>query len=284
MDDKNSNQKKPMDTMTQVSQKTKVGQRIGIAIAVIGVIGAAIAGSLAMIGGGGSIPGSFSLSSPTNSQTKVGTSSGSQGIYVDLIWGRSTGATSYDVYAGPPLKMVKIARVSSLEQIPETSLPLALLQTLGVRPALAGTLYGYTAKQNPQSLYNWKIVAVNSYGTRSSSTWSYTTITDFPWLQTDAGQYAELCKTSLATGKPPQCDPLAASACGGQRECDALDSTNVLDCAEMQRIWATCSSYSNKCPESLADDCMEQTVCQCNGKGPGSPECSTYLSTLANPC
>lgn len=282
MDEKNNNEKKRMNTMTEVTQKTVVAQRIGIAIAVLGFIGGAIGASLALAPTtGGTKPGSFILVSPENIQAKVGTS-GSLGINVTLSWSASSGATSYDVYVGPPLKLVKIATVYPDAGVttPSTSLPLTL-STFGVRPALAAVSYSYIAKLNPQTVYNWKIVAKNSAGSTSSSVFSFTTIADFPWLQTDAGQYVQACKI-----KDPACktDPGVTSACGGQRVCDAQDPSNVLDCAEFQRIWSTCNSYTNKCPESLADDCMEQTTCQCNGKAPGGPDCTTYISTLTNPC
>jgi hypothetical protein len=90
----------------------------------------------------GSAPAAPSLSSPANGATSVSTSAA-------LAWSSASGATSYDVYFGTSSSPSYVTNTGSLTYSP-------------------GMTNGTT--------YYWKIVARNSTGTTSSSTWSFTTV------------------------------------------------------------------------------------------------------------
>ena len=114
--------------------------------------------------------------------------------------------------------------------------------------------------------YSWKVVAKNNSGTKTSSTWTFGTAGGSKWIQ--------------ALGYTPV-DETISSACGANRECD---TNNELTCPEYDAVWLACNGISNKCPENLAEQCEQMTICQCSGVSPGGPECTTYLETWVNPC
>ena len=243
----NQEEKKEMKKKTEVGvrPKTNVGQKIGIAIAGLGIL-ALITGTVAAMLPGKQIgttpavdsggptcykPGTFNLLTPANGAID-------QDDEVTLTWSTSSRATSYDVYFGTTSSPAKITTVTT-------------------------TSYEVT-QLLPTTTYYWKIVAKNNCGTRSSPIWNFSTA-DLQWFIDQGYDISEY-----------------DAACGGQRGCDE-DYTGIT-CAEFGSIFQICDGVNNKCPDSLAEKCLQQSLCQCSGHPAGEPACATWFDELEDPC
>jgi len=229
-------------TEITVKSKVNVAQSIGIAVAVLAIIGGITGAAFALFARPSTPatdsapqpcdkPAAFILVSPANGATN-------QDDAVTLQWRASSGATSYDVYLG------------------KTSSPTKVGTTTTVNYSATNLSVGTT--------YYWKVIAKNSCGSKSSSLDNFATA---GWSFFEAQGY----------------DPsLIVAACGGSRACDG-DMTGVT-CSEFNDIWLVCMGTANKCPDSLEDQCMQQSVCQCAGQSPGLPGCVTWLNSFTDPC
>jgi len=251
-----NDQEKKIEVGTQ--KKVNIGVQIGIGIAVLAIVTTG-AGLGAYLAAGGASKGiveevvqstkkfesaDFVITSPTSGSTND--------IDVAITWTSVRDASQYKVY-------------------------LSKKGTLSTPVATVSGNYYLAEGLDASSTYITKVEALN----KEAITLDTTPVVDFntmgwAWVEEDGLKTDEGC---------------SQSACGGNRACyNHPDNPGnppdpyELTCDEFVAVVGICSGYSNQCPDSQFDRCIQQTLCQCKGLACGGPECDEYLQTLSDPC
>ena len=263
------NQEKKVEVITKTSIATQIATGIGI-LSIVAAGGGLIA-YLALapapristeIVRDARVPQAFSLLSPVGGATD-------QDDAVTLSWNASSTDAPAITYKTASLEGVsyKLAGVTIQYKVYLGTTTTNMTQKATVSDT------SYTATDLlAGTTYYWKIQAYNSYGSKYSSTWNFSTA-GADWIQNLDG--FEICT------KPPCYSDQAAAACGGNRACDA---DGILSCAEWNDVWLTCSGVTNKCPDNLEEKCLQMTICQCSGATPGNQQCNDFIATFTDPC
>ena len=265
----------------EVSTKTSIATQLATGIAILALVTAG-SGLIAFLAtprlgnqinylSGGS-PSSFSLLSPANGAVD-------QDDSVTLTWEQSTELQTVQriIKASPTWSFIKPAKATHATMTYEVHFGPTATGTVNVAQV---TSRSYTATNLlPGTEYTWRIVARTGHGTKASNeTWTFTTA-GADWL--------------IGEGYVPV--PVGeGAACGGNRSCDDIGSDDAdglggflvdnFSCSEWGEVWLTCSGTTNKCPDNLEGQCLQQSICQCNGIPPGSEACTDFMATFTDPC